>query len=158
MVYLSTEPRAHISGRRNSELLRVKPFLLYSKCGGWNPGWLGVSASWDVGPDRRTNFQPKPGPEPGPWPTPGLQQTIGVREPTTRTTCDSVNPYFGVWLRVQGLTRSFRRPAIWALAVWTHARQSADLDIVIVMVNSGKEIYIALEIYRLSIEFQTYWI
>jgi hypothetical protein len=39
---------------------------------------------------------------------------IGVRESTTRTTCDSVNPYFGVWLRVQGLTRSFRRPAIWA--------------------------------------------
>jgi hypothetical protein len=28
---------AHMSGRRNSELLRVKPLLLYSKCGGWNP-------------------------------------------------------------------------------------------------------------------------
>jgi hypothetical protein len=33
---------AHISGRKNSELLRVKPLLLYSKKGGWNPGWLGV--------------------------------------------------------------------------------------------------------------------
>jgi hypothetical protein len=44
---------AHISGRRNSELLRVKPLLLYSKCGGWNPEWLGVSASWDVGPGQK---------------------------------------------------------------------------------------------------------
>jgi hypothetical protein len=42
------------------------------------------------------------------------RQNIGVRE-STCTTCDSVNPYFGVWLRVQGLTRSFRRPEIWAL-------------------------------------------
>jgi hypothetical protein len=44
-----SEHWAHISGRRNSELLRVKPLLLYSKCGGWNPKWLGVSASWNVG-------------------------------------------------------------------------------------------------------------
>jgi hypothetical protein len=39
------------------------------------------------------------------------QQTKNRGE-SKHTTCDSVNPYFGVWLRVQGLTRSFRRPAI----------------------------------------------
>jgi hypothetical protein len=30
---LNSVIRAHISGRRNSELLQVKPLLLYSKCG-----------------------------------------------------------------------------------------------------------------------------
>jgi hypothetical protein len=69
-----------------------------------------------------TIFNPDPDPNPDPNPDPDQlqvcsRQKIGVRESTTRTTCDSVNPYsyFGVWLRVQGLTRSFRRPAIWAL-------------------------------------------
>jgi hypothetical protein len=36
---------AQIAGRRNSESLRVKPRQLYSECWGWNPEWLGVSAS-----------------------------------------------------------------------------------------------------------------
>jgi hypothetical protein len=72
-----------------------------------------LKLSCDLGSDRRTNSQPwpKPGPEPGPWPTPGLGGThmwVGWGSP------HSVNLYFGVWLRVQGLTCSFGRPAIWA--------------------------------------------
>jgi hypothetical protein len=46
-------------------------------------------------------FNPDPDPNPDPNPDPDKlqvysRQKIGVRESTTRTTCDSVNPYFGV--------------------------------------------------------------
>jgi hypothetical protein len=49
---------AHISGRINSESVRVKPRLLYSQCGGLSPEWLGVYAFWDVGTCFSMNWSP----------------------------------------------------------------------------------------------------